>query len=139
VRDRVRVETHRANRGQRADVIGGVDRVRQEELSLALGRVDFDGNKKGRSDQYPTLARLGNDEGSLFNTIVTAKRCRNDDRPTFANAARLSGDGLPRGRFGLRRVYALRFHFFGPRHPRFPRPEESDFARFSENRALPVY
>ena len=58
VRDRRRVQAHAADLGHGAGVIGGIDGVGQEELSLTFGGVDLDREDQGRPDQDPTLAGL---------------------------------------------------------------------------------
>ena len=87
MRDRLRVQTHAADLGHGTGVIGGVDRVGQEELGLAFGGIDFNRQDQGRPDQNPTRAGLGDNERSFFNAI--ADGLKRDARARFP-ASRLS-------------------------------------------------
>ena len=73
-------------RGRRS-VILDTNSVREQELRLALGSVDFDGEGDRRADEDTVGPFLSDYQPTLFNAELAAQTCGDDDAPALADLA----------------------------------------------------
>src|ERR1035437_448891 len=68
-------------------VILGPNCVREQELRLALGSVDFDREGDGGADEDTVGPFLSDYQPTLFNAELAAQTCGDDDAPALADLA----------------------------------------------------
>src|ERR1700687_1846434 len=81
------LKPHLAHFLDRRTVILGSNGVREQELRLALGSVDFDRECDGGADEDTVGPFLSDYQSTLFNAELAAQMCGNDDAPALADLA----------------------------------------------------